>query len=71
MGEDGTVYDTKQCVAVGCPVNSNGEPGPLSVIEINIPDEWFDDGEPAAVNRIPASGMTEVLRPVAILSESK
>lgn len=71
VGEDGTVYDTKQCVAVGCPVNSNGEPGPLSVIEINIPDEWFDDGEPAAVNRIPASGMTEVLRPVAILSESK
>ena len=71
VGEDGTVYDTKQCVAVGCPVNSNGEPGPLSVIEINIPDEWFEDGEPAAVNRVQASVKTEVSQPVAILSESK
>ena len=71
VGEDGTVYDTKQCVAVGCPVNSNGEPGPLSVVEINIPDEWFENGESAAVSRVQASGRTEVSQSVAMLAESK
>lgn len=69
--EDGTVFSVKQCVAIGCPVNSNGEPGPLSVIEINIPDEWFEDGEPEAVNRVQAPGRMEMSRPVAILAESK
>lgn len=48
---DGTGYESRTSTYITIAVNSNGEPGPLTMHTVNFPDEWFDGDGSAAPSK--------------------
>lgn len=54
--ETGEPYEIRNTVLLYCPINSNGEPGELQIVQFTPPEDWFS-GTPAACLKTKPEGI--------------